>query len=110
MNRFDTASSATSNGSRGNDGGDAAAGVTTRRIIFTGPSNPSARADLKLYLSTDEAQTWTPSPGLIWSGPAAYSNVVQLNATHAGVIFECGEKEFAQRISFAVIGVGDLPA
>jgi hypothetical protein len=88
---------------------DPATGKLARRVIFTAPASRTDRANMGLFVSTDEAHTWAAAPALIWPGPAAYSNAVQLNATHAGVIFECGEVEFAQRISFAAIAVTDLP-
>lgn len=80
-----------------------------RRVIFTAPTSRTDRVDMGLWVSTDETHSWRQAPSLIWSGPAAYSNIAQINATHAGIIFECGEVEFAQRISFAVISVDDLP-
>ena len=38
------------------------------------------------------------------------TNFPQVNATHAGVIFEAGVTEFAGEILFGLIALADLPA
>jgi hypothetical protein len=73
-------------------------------LLFSTPTAVGARADLGLFRSTDEAKTWS-SASLFAAGPAGYSDMTRLNDTHAAVIFENGEKEFAQQINFAVVEV-----
>ena len=73
-----------------------------RRLLYTAPSDPTERRTLTPYTSADEGKTWTAGAPL-WTGGAAYSSTLQLNATHAALLFENGEYEFAQRISFGVI-------
>jgi hypothetical protein len=60
-----------------------------------------------VYVSTNEGATW--AAGVILSpGPAGYSDATQLNASALGVLFENGEVEFAQQISFGWVAPGDL--
>jgi hypothetical protein len=71
-------------------------------LLFATPMTTGMRADLGVFRSTDEASTW--SAGALFSaGPAGYSDMTRLNDTHAAIIFENGENEFAQQINFAVI-------
>ena len=82
------------------------------RVIFTAPTQRTARADLGVYASVDEARSWV-GPAPLWKGPAGYSSTVQVNSTHAAVLFECGDEgsgDFAQRIAFRLMSVADLPA
>jgi len=64
-------------------------------ILFSGPdeSGPTGkgRSDLRLRYSTDETITWHDGP-IIHEGPAAYSDMVRLEAGHFGILFESGAK------------------
>jgi sialidase-1 len=78
-----------------------------RRIVISTTFDKTARADLALFSSQDEAGTW--SSGKIYRpGPAGYSDAGQVNATHGAVLFENGDTEFAQRVSFGWFTVADL--
>ena len=57
------------------------------RVAFTAPAAVGARANLSLWASID-ALTWTAPLVSIWPGPAAYSDIVPINATHIGILFE----------------------
>jgi len=76
-------------------------------VVFTTPMDKMARADMGIFVSTDETQSWS-SGKLYFSGPAGYSDTFQLNSTHVAIIFENGETEFAQRISFGTFGVNSF--
>jgi sialidase-1 len=80
----------------------------TTRVIATTPNVPTARADLAVFLSTDEAQTWSAG-AVINSGPSGYSDALQWNTTHVAVVFENGVDEFAAQISFGFVTAADLP-
>jgi hypothetical protein len=84
---------------------DAASG--TRRVVLSTPSSHTARANMSFYTSTDETKTWS-SGTLYRAGPAGYSDLGVLNSTHGVIIFEDGEDEFAQRISFGYFTAADL--
>jgi len=72
-----------------------AAGSKQNLILFSGPDNngPSGagRSDLRIRYSTDECKTWHDGP-LLHEGPAAYSDMVRLEAGKYGVLFEAGKK------------------
>ena len=85
------------------------AATAAPRLVFTAPASRTARAGLTVYVSLDEATSWKVGAAL-WPGPSAYSSTFQINATHVGVLFENGEAEFAQRISFLALSLDDLGA
>lgn len=84
-------------------------GIITRRIVQAVPNSLTARADLALYVSTDEGQTWSTTGNVVQPGPTGYTAAWQLNATHFAVLFENGASEFAEQISFGLATVDDLP-
>lgn len=71
-------------------------------LVFSTPMAVGARADMGLFRSTDEGKTWSAGE-LFAAGPAGYSDLTRLNDTHAAIIYERGDDEFAQQINFAVI-------
>ena len=70
--------------------------------FFTAPAAVGARANLSAWVSSDRGASWALRE-TVWSGPAAYSDAIQLNDTHVGVIFEAGVTEFAGGIQFSAI-------
>ncbi|WP_166828711.1 sialidase family protein [Thalassoroseus pseudoceratinae] len=60
-------------------------------ILFSGPdeSGPTGkgRSDMRIRYSTDEAKSWQDGP-LIYTGPAAYSDMVKLAPNTFGIVFE----------------------
>ncbi len=82
-------------------------------ILFSGPdeNGPSGkgRSDLRLRYSMDETKTWHDGP-LIHEGPAAYSDMVRLEAGKIGLLFEAGTKGNARydRIVFVTIAVDQI--
>ncbi len=88
-------------------------GDSRNLILFSGPdeNGPTGkgRSDLRLRYSADEASTWHDGP-LIHEGPAAYSDMVRLEAGQFGILFEAGPKgsERYTQIRFVRFGVDDL--
>lgn len=79
--------------------------TTPSRILFSGPANTTVRANLTLQLSYDEAHSWTVSR-VLYPGFSAYSDVAVLgNGDNIALVFENGEKTFADQISVAVVPV-----
>ena len=80
-------------------------------VIFSGPDNNGptgeGRSDLRLRISSDQAASWSDGP-LIHTGPAAYSDLVLIDAKHIGVVFESGKKKPYERIQFVAISAADL--
>jgi sialidase-1 len=69
-------------------------------------SNPAAktRVNLTVRASADHAKTWR-DVAVLHAGPAAYSNLVELDASTAGCLYERGEKRAYEKITFARFGV-----
>lgn len=85
-------------------------------LLVTAPSGATpARLNLTTFVTPSVAVAgvglWAPSPaGTLWPAAAAYSDAVQVNATHVGVLFECGlgDADFAAGIAFAAVPVAAL--
>lgn len=83
-------------------------------LLFTAPFNTiGQRVNLTAFVTagvTGEPSAWRPSRiGPIWAQDAAYSDTLQINSTHVGVLFECGTGgDFAAQIAFAAIPIADL--
>lgn len=82
-------------------------------LVFTAPyNNVSERANLTAFVSSGvgPSATWSVSAiGSLWSADAAYSDTLQINDTHLGVLFECGSNgDFAAQIAFAAVPVASL--
>jgi sialidase-1 len=73
-------------------------------ILFSNPADPKARVALTVRGSTDDTKTW-PGKLLLHAGPAAYSCLVALDATNAGCLYERGEKNPYEKITFAIFPV-----
>lgn len=84
---------------------------TSRRdlLLFAGPSSPSSRAVMQLRVSNDGGHTW--HVGLTVSqAPAAYSDLVQLDPGHVGLLFETGTTSSSQTLTFLRISLSQLAA
>ncbi len=68
-------------------------------IVFTNAASDK-RENLTVRLSYDGGHTW-PVARSIYAGPAAYSTVIPLRDGNIGVLYERGEKNPAERITFA---------
>ena len=77
-------------------------------LLWSGIGDATARANLTLRHSSDGGDTWGPAT-TVWSGPAAYSDlaVVKTDGT-AALIFENGDKSFADRISVMIIPITEV--
>ncbi|WP_329372037.1 glycoside hydrolase [Streptomyces sp. NBC_00669] len=69
-------------------------------LLFAGPADPDARADMAVRASTDGGRTWTSVHTL--SGlPAGYSDLVQTGPDEVGLLYETGTATAYDRIAFA---------
>ncbi|MDX3194005.1 sialidase family protein [Streptomyces sp. MN03-5084-2B] len=83
------------------------------RILFAAPSVCSEREQLRVHSSFDEGANWTGNAGslLVWGQGAAYSDMVQLSQSSAGVLFEVGPTEHPyDAIRFATVTEAALGA
>ncbi|MEV6971775.1 sialidase family protein [Hamadaea sp. NPDC051192] len=76
-------------------------------LLYAGPADPAARAVLTIRISHDSGVTFTPALAL--SGlPAAYSDLVQVDANTVGVLYETGDFGANERIEFHRVPVQSL--
>ncbi|WP_051425991.1 sialidase family protein [Jiangella gansuensis] len=92
------------------------------RLVFAAPGHRTARENLTLWSSFDDADTWVRGP-VVYEGPAGYSDLVQIDghgsARRLGVLYENGDRltegatpTYHQRISFArvIVPTMETPA
>jgi sialidase-1 len=76
-------------------------------LLYSGPADPAARAAMTIRISHDSGTTFTPALAL--SGlPAAYSDLVQIDANTVGVLYETGDFGTYERIVFRLVPLRDL--
>jgi sialidase-1 len=69
------------------------------RLLFSNPAS-TKRERMTVRLSYDEGSTW-PISRVIHEGPAAYSMLVVLRDSRIGLLFERGDSNAYEKISFA---------
>jgi sialidase-1 len=68
-------------------------------LLYAGPAEPAARATMTIRVSTDAGATWRSAVAL--SGlPAAYSDLIQVDANTVGVLYETGNFGANETITF----------
>jgi sialidase-1 len=77
-------------------------------LVYSCPGNPKTRRDLTILVSVDEGRSWKKG-ALLHRGPAAYSDLVQLDRRRIGVLYEAGETLY-DRIEFAALRMEELIA
>ncbi|MGP4001650.1 sialidase family protein [Streptomyces sp. 8N706] len=76
-------------------------------LLFSGPADPGFRALMTLRASRDRGVTWRPVhtvDGL----PAAYSDLVRIDRTHVGLLYETGDFSAYTTITFRRVPVEEL--
>ncbi len=74
-------------------------GAAANRILFSCPNNSSARVNLSVWSSTDEAASWE-GPKSVYSGPSAYSDLVRDAAGGIGLLCEKGVSGAYETIAY----------
>jgi sialidase-1 len=69
-------------------------------LLFANPADGKRRVNLTVRASRDNAHTWR-EVAVLHPGPSAYSCLVALSASEAGCLYERGEKNAYEKISFA---------
>jgi len=74
-------------------------------LVFSNPDSApgphsAGRARMTVKISSDEGATW-PVKRLLHPGPSAYSCPALLSDGTLGVLYECGENKYYERIKFA---------
>jgi sialidase-1 len=83
------------------------------RLLFAGPSVCDRRKELVVRSSFDEGANWQGNAAgtLVWSGDAAYSDMVQLSSGSVGVLYEAGPAGNAnETIRFSTVTEASLGA
>ena len=68
-------------------------------LLFCNPANSHARKDFTIYLSQDGGKTW-PFHKLIDARPSGYSCMAVLKDGSVGVLYETGDKDLAETLTF----------
>jgi len=77
-------------------------------LVFSNPASIGKRRHrMTVRLSTDGGKTW-PNSLLIHERAAGYSSLAQLPSGEVGCLYECGETETYETISFQRIGLNTL--
>ncbi|MTE17768.1 exo-alpha-sialidase [Streptomyces sp. TRM43335] len=76
-------------------------------LVFSGPADPEARRAMTLRLSFDQGSTWQEGPRLT-AGPAAYSDLVQLDRDTVGVLYEKGAESPYETLTFTRVPTAAL--
>lgn len=76
-------------------------------LLYSGPADPAKRAIMTLRASHDQGATWTSVLTLSQS-PAAYSDLVQVDARTVGLLYETGIAGANETITFRRIDLRDL--
>jgi len=72
-------------------------------ILFSNPAG-HGRRDMTVRLSRDEGQTW-PESGVLYTGPSGYSCLTNLSDGSIGCLFENGNEDYCETITFARFGL-----
>jgi sialidase-1 len=76
-------------------------------LLFSGPSNATARRSMAIRASSDGGRTWRQTL-LISDAPAAYSDLVQLTGSTVGLLYETGVTGTYETITFRQLPMQDL--
>jgi sialidase-1 len=68
-------------------------------LLFAGPADPSARADMTVRASRDGGHTWR-SVDTLSELPAGYSDLVEIGIGETGLLYETGTATSYDRIAF----------
>ncbi|XP_051727671.1 sialidase-1-like isoform X2 [Ctenopharyngodon idella] len=78
-------------------------------LYFTNPANSKSRVNLTLRWSLNHGKSWVTDTLKIWAGPSGYSCMTSLKGNETEdhkyiyVIFEKGQKDYFESISFVKI-------
>lgn len=72
------------------------------RLVFSSPGHTEERRQLTLRSSFDEGESWEESL-VLHDGPVAYSDLVETAGRALGVLYENGDDDSYERITFASV-------
>ena len=72
-------------------------------LLFSNPADEKARVQMTVRISDDDGASWERSL-LVYPGPAGYSQLGALSDGDVVLLYERGDMEYSEMISFARIG------
>jgi len=69
-------------------------------LLFSNPADRKQRINATVRSSEDDGQTW-PAARSLHAGPSCYSSLAALPDGSIGCLYERGEKQFSEKITFA---------
>ncbi len=79
-------------------------GKLSKLLFFTNPSSKVRRVNMLLKKSVDNGASWEVY-STIFSGKAAYSDLVQIDDHTIGVLLECGKAHCYEKIAFCRVAI-----
>lgn len=76
-------------------------------LLYSGPSDPEARASMAIRASDDGGRTWEKRY-VVSDARAAYSDLVQLPGRQIGLLYETGETDTYATITFERLAIADI--
>lgn len=76
-------------------------------LLFSGPSDPNTRTVMQIRVSTDSGHTWH-NGFTVSTLPAAYSDLIELDPTTVGLLYETGTARSSETITFQRIALRRL--
>ena len=76
-------------------------------VAFSNPNSKSNREKMTIKFSFDKTKSWTNNI-LIHKGPSAYSNLIQINNSEIGCLFEGGQNSAYEGIAFKKVNIKNL--
>lgn len=82
-------------------------GKISNNILFSNPASTDKREKMTIKLSQNNGTTW-PYAFLVYPGPAAYSDLVNLPDGYIGLLYEYGTNNAYEKIGFTSISFETL--
>ena len=74
-------------------------GYSKNRVLFSNPASSKGRVNMTVRVSYDEGKTWQTSK-VLHKGPSAYSCLTVLSDETIGILYERGEKNLCETMTF----------
>jgi sialidase-1 len=81
--------------------------VTTGTPLFFSNPSSTSRSNMMIKMSTDGGETWAKSL-TVYSGTAAYSDLVEIEANQIGILYEAGITRSYEGIAFRNVAASEL--
>lgn len=76
-------------------------------LFFSNAASSTSRVNMTLRKSSDDGASWS-SGYIVWDGSSAYSDIVMIDDSYIGILYEKGSSKNYEKISFEKIAVSRL--